>query len=486
MNKKKSIGINATLNVIKQGLSVVFPLITYPYAVRVLGTESLGKVSYGNSITSYFLLISMLGISSYSVREGAKKKDNKDELVKFSNEIFTINVLFTIISYVFLFIGILSVKKLHQYDKLLLLQSLTIVLTTFSVDWINTIYEDFLLITVRSVISHIVTMVMLFTLVKKPEDYYLYASLSVVNNALICISNWFYCRRYLHVKITLHPNFKEHMKPMLILFANAVTVTIYVNSDTTMLGYIKGDYYVGLYDVAVKIYTIIKNLLAAIYVVAIPRLSNYVGNNNLVGYKKTYSSLLNSLTLLILPSAVGLICLSPEIVYIMAGDAYSASALTLRILSISLIFAIYGGLTSACLNVTLGREKENLVATVISACLNCGLNLFFIPLLNQNGAAITTLISEAFVFIYCFIRVPDKSLYIDKNLFIKCLKDILPGLICIIGISFFAKILISNTILRTVLVVFASVLTYALSLLLMQNPVAIDFLQNVKLKLRKN
>ena len=69
--KKKNMGINAILNVIRQGLSVLFPLITFPYALRVLGAEGIGKVTYVGSIISYFSLIAMLGISTYAVREGA-------------------------------------------------------------------------------------------------------------------------------------------------------------------------------------------------------------------------------------------------------------------------------------------------------------------------------------------------------------------------------------------------------------------------------
>ena len=72
--KEKNIGINAILNVIKSCLSVIFPLITYPYALRILGADGIGKVTYGESIVSYFLLIAMLGITTYAVREGAKRK----------------------------------------------------------------------------------------------------------------------------------------------------------------------------------------------------------------------------------------------------------------------------------------------------------------------------------------------------------------------------------------------------------------------------
>lgn len=44
--KEKSIGVNALLNGLKTILSVIFPLITYPYAARVLQVENMGKVVF--------------------------------------------------------------------------------------------------------------------------------------------------------------------------------------------------------------------------------------------------------------------------------------------------------------------------------------------------------------------------------------------------------------------------------------------------------
>ena len=74
MIKSKSIKINAALSVIKQLCSVVFPLITIPYISRVLQVEAYGKVNFGNSVVSYFVLLAGLGVSTYAIREYAMIK----------------------------------------------------------------------------------------------------------------------------------------------------------------------------------------------------------------------------------------------------------------------------------------------------------------------------------------------------------------------------------------------------------------------------
>ena len=480
MRKQKNIGVNAVLNVIKSGLSVIFPLITYPYAIRVLGAEGIGKVTYGNSIISYFALIAMLGVTTYAVREGSKCKDNKDEFVKFTNEVFTINIVFTVLAYVLLALGVTFASGFNDYKGLLFLQSISIILTTLGVDWINTVYEDFLFITIRSIIAHLLSLILLFIFVHKPEDYHLYALLTVTTNGLTCISNWFYCRKYAKVRITFHPNFSKHLKPLLILFVNAVAVSIYVNFDTTMLGWIKGDYYVGLYAVPVRIYTIVKSVMVAVYTVAIPRLAFYIGKNELDEYKKLYSEIWGYLALLLIPAGIGLICISEEIMLFMGGSEYLNATFSLQILSASLVISIFGGLVTSCLNVTLGREKHNLMATIMSAGINCGLNLIFIPVFNHYGAALTTLVSEAIVFFFCLYRIPEKKQYIDFTKVKVTTAHALIGSAVICIYSYTIKIFVSNSIYRVCAIIPGAIILYAIILLIIKDKYILDIMEKVK------
>lgn len=485
LRKTKNIGINAILNVINQGMRIVFPLITYPYAIRILGADGIGKVNFSNSIVSYFSLVAMLGVSTYAVREGAKRRENRNALQDFSNEVFTINVITTAIAYAGLLIALLFVPKLQDYSGLILLQSLSIAFTTLGIDWINTIHEDFYIITLRSVFTNVLTLILLFVLVRTVDDYYNYALLTVISNGVICISNWFYCRRYVKIRLTRKLELRKHIQPLFVLFANTIAISIYVNLDITMLGWFKGDYEVGVYSVAVKVYSIIKSMLAAIYAVAIPRLAAYIGSKNEDGYRTTNTNLWCYLSIILIPSSVGLICLSSDIMRFMGGADFANHGLVLQILGVALVFAIFGGLVTACLNVTLGREKDNLLATIIAALLNCGLNLFMIPMFAQNGAAITTLIAEAFVLIFCTARVPSISTYLDKKEVIKEILHSLIGSIAIVIIASSLKMIIGNYVARIACIIVASVVIYFVVLLFLKDRYTKEIMINIKHRIFK-
>lgn len=106
-NEKKSLGINALLNGFRNIINLIFPLITFPYVTRVLSVQGIGIYNFSNTYANYFILLAGLGISTYAVREGAKYRDQQSKIDVFSSQIFTINILSTIIAYILLFASLI-------------------------------------------------------------------------------------------------------------------------------------------------------------------------------------------------------------------------------------------------------------------------------------------------------------------------------------------------------------------------------------------
>lgn len=105
MKTSKQLHIIALLNVFRTVLSIIFPLLTLPYINRVLGIDNIGKINFTTSYINYFILISGLGIATYASREGAKLRGDVTKLNHFANQLFTINLLATGLSYLLLFLS---------------------------------------------------------------------------------------------------------------------------------------------------------------------------------------------------------------------------------------------------------------------------------------------------------------------------------------------------------------------------------------------
>ena len=69
----------------------------------------------------------------------------------------------------------------------------------------------------------------------------------------------------------------KHLKPIMIVFSTTIAATIYISSDTTILGWLTDVYHVGIYGTAAKIYNIVKQVLKAVVAVVIPRFAFYIG-----------------------------------------------------------------------------------------------------------------------------------------------------------------------------------------------------------------
>lgn len=395
-NEGKSLKINAALNIIRQVCAIVFPLITFPYVSRTLGVEAYGKVNFSTSILSYISLLAGLGVSSYAIREGARIRDDRKRFERFADEVFSINVVSTLISYVVLAVLVLFWSKLDAYRALIGILSVNILLTTLGTDWINTIYEDFLYLTVRYVICQTIAVAATLLFVKGPEDVALYAVCSNMGMMLANASNLFYIRKKLGIrlKLTWKMNVRRHLRPIMLLFGNMISSMIYLYSDTTMLGVFIGDAAVGFYTVSSRIYSLIKQLINAVSGVLVPRLSHDLESKSGGESNGSVHTVLGILTVVVFPIALGMICMGREIIVLIAGEAYAAAYPALAILSIALIFATYACIYISVVMLAQRKDREILFASSVSALTNIVLNFILIPRYSYNAAAFTTLVSE--------------------------------------------------------------------------------------------
>lgn len=393
----KSVAKNALYNGMRTIAFMLFPLITYPYVTRVLLAENLGKIDFAVSFVSYFLLIAALGINTYATREGAGLRNDQKRLDEFASQIFTINMVSTAAAYVALLLFVLFWPHLQGYLSLIAIQSITIIGTTMGVEWVYSLEEDFGYITARTILVQVVSTVLMFLLVRKTSDYVVYAAIVVFSGVGGNAFNWFRARRYTRIRLVWHFDFRRHLVPMLILFGNAIAVTIYVNIDVSLLSVMRGDYEVGVYGVSVKVYRMVKQLLNAVVTVSLPRLSLYVAQHEDAAYHTLLKNMAHGLLVIVAPVLTLLFLMACDVVLIVGGETYLVAVPTLRILCAAGFFAIAGNYVVNAVLLPFSKERLALRCTVIGAVANLLLNFVCIPLFGMVGAAATTVVAEACV-----------------------------------------------------------------------------------------
>lgn len=244
--KVKSIRYNFIMNFILTVSNFIFPLLTFPYVSRVLQVEANGTVAYVSSIVSYFMMIASLGIPTYGIRAAAKVRDDKRKLSTIVQELLIINVILVFLVLIAYFIMLFTLPSMYVYKELFYINAIGILLNVIGVGWFFQAIEQYDYITLRSIFFRLLSLAMIFLLIHSPEDYIMYAGVSVFASVGSNILNFKRLFKYISFKKTEIYHFKPHIKPILILFAQTLVVSIYTNLDTVMLGSMKGTYDVGL------------------------------------------------------------------------------------------------------------------------------------------------------------------------------------------------------------------------------------------------
>lgn len=393
--KINSVKINFVLNTTRMLLGMVFILLTTPYVTRVLGAESLGKVEYINSVITYFLLFTALGVPNYGLREVARYREDKNKLSKVVFELGIILFITTTIGYIVLLLFLYNTKLL-ELKNLVLIMSINLIFTNIGFEWFYQGIENQMYITIRYIIVRFICLILLFFLVKNYNDYLKYGFILVLINSGSNILNFINLRKYISFK---EIKFKEleilkHIKPILIIFSASVAVSIYLQLDIVMIGNIDKSA-VALYNVPNKIIRLILTTVTALGVVMLPRILNSYQKNDIENYKKYLNYSLNYILMISLPALCGTLLLSKNIILIMAGEKFLSSIKTMNILAIIIFIVGMAYFLGYQLLYPRGLERYYTYSVITAAIVNFIFNYIMIPKYLQNGAAMGTVIAES-------------------------------------------------------------------------------------------
>lgn len=464
--EQKSLKKNAFYSVLKVFLSLVFPLITFPYASRILLPDGIGKVNFANSIVTYFMMIASLGIGSYATREASKVRDDKNALSKLFKEIITINIIGCIVSYILFFIALFFIPKFSDYRSLLLICSLKIIFSVLGTEWLFTAYEEFKYITIRTFFVQLFSLTYLFVFVHTRDDLIHYAVFGILTALGSNILNIFLIGKYVDLKYKTKLDLKKHLKPVIIFFGMAIVTSIYTMLDTTMLGFLSNDTEVGYYAASTKLGHMVLSMLTAITTVLLPRLTNYAQKEDKSSFTELIYKCANILLLLSIPMTFGLIVLAKPLVLLLSGKQYLPAVPAMQVIAPILIIISFGSLTGVQILPALGKEKISFYSYIAGAITNITINALLIPKFGALGAAIGTLCAE---FMVTSIQIIFINKYIfNKDFILTLFQSIISSVIMIIIILLIQKLSL-NVFIEIIISFSVGLITYSLAIFVFKN-----------------
>ncbi|NWN97481.1 MAG: oligosaccharide flippase family protein, partial [Bacillus sp. (in: Bacteria)] len=228
---------NYAFTVIYQILLMITPFVTTPYVSRILQPKGVGIDAYILSIVSLFLAFSMLGIPLYGSRQIAQMRDSKD-LGKEFISIYIYQLTFSLIS---LIVYIIYVFSLNQNQVFYFIHIITFVAQAIDISWYFNGREENKKVAVRNIVVRIVSIILVFMLVKTTSDLWKYILINSVSLFVGQFIMWIHLLREIRFVKPQLENIMTHLKPIFVLFIPQINIQIYLLINRIVLGSRSGE-----------------------------------------------------------------------------------------------------------------------------------------------------------------------------------------------------------------------------------------------------
>ena len=359
IKNNKTIFSNFSYLAILEIFVLIAPLITYPYLVRVLGTELYGWVITAQVTASYASIIIDFGFRRVSAKYVASVRDNLTELSKVVSTVVSLRVLLWIGTLI-LYIGIVLLIPSYRSQWILFLLSYGL---TFSSALLPDFYfqgiENMKYITIINVFTRLLFICSTFFIVTQPSQYILVPALWSIGYLTGGIYSLYVVFKKHNLKF-IKPDissYKFHLRETTPIFLSDVMLNVKDKFSYNLMGGILGMSDVVIYDLGTKIVNILAKPTTIFCSVIFPKMSR---NPNVATTKRIMLGLF-------LISILMVCCVYFLLPYIV--KFFIDQEIDLFPLRVYLLVPIFTGLSfyiPSAVFVVFGRNRYVLYSTIVS------------------------------------------------------------------------------------------------------------------------
>lgn len=397
-NATSNVAVNFLYNTAYQLLRIILPLITVPYVSRILGAENLGIYNYTYSIALYFAMLAYLGFENYGNRLIAENRDCEKNLNRaFSGAYYfqMISGSIAILVYVVYMLFFCSDNSLIGWIQLLFISS-----EILNVSWLYFGLEQFKKTTIVNVIVRLLSFAAIFVFVKGRDDLAAYTAICSGSLLFSAVALWLGIRKCVKfVKVPVK-DIWQHAKGCLFLFFPVLVINIYRSMDKIMLGNMSTMTEVAIYSNADKIVELPYGVIAALGVVMLPRMTNFVAKGDEEISKKYIKESMRFMLFMACGMAFGMMAVGKVFAPVYFGEEFDACGKLIMLIAPMVIVRACANVVRTQYLLPNKRDKDYILSILIGVVINLILNTLMIPKWESNGAAFATLMAESFVALY--------------------------------------------------------------------------------------
>lgn len=342
------------------GVNILLPFISLPYMLHVIGPANYGIYTYVYTLIQYFTLIISYGFSFTATKQIAQHKDNEIYTNSIFNSVFFSKCLLFIVSLIFfafisnIFLDTPSKEKQFLWGLGIVIGE--ILMPTYLYQGL----EKMRYLAIINIIPKLIFTLLIFMVIKKPEDYEYIILLNSVGFILAGIISMLVAKAKFNVNLS-KPNIIDirlQLKEGLSVFASTLGINMYRNCNVIILGLFCSDSIVGIYSAAEKIIKAIQSLVTPLTQALFPHTANKLKNLSITQSILRIFKLSGYISIILFFICVILFFTSPIITTIILGDKFLDAIPQIKIMSLVVFFGGLNYILGVIGLIILGKGKQ--------------------------------------------------------------------------------------------------------------------------------
>jgi O-antigen/teichoic acid export membrane protein len=383
------------VSILKVASTVLLSLFSIRLITGYLGQEGFGHYATVLAFFAFFSAIADLGIGMISVREISREHADEKRIL---GNVLSLRILSSFCIF-FLSPGLIFFFDYPtELKEGILIAAFAIVFSTMSLV-LNGIFQKRVAmhqVAMIEFIGKVLQVSFIVFAVASNLGFLTIVSAILVSMGFNAVTVFLMSRRHISFPLRFEAAYwKEFLRESYPMGVTAIITFLYFKFDTILLSLLRSAADVGIYNVA---YKVMENLIffpAMLAGLIIPLLSKYLTADR-QKFDMIAAKTFKVFFLIVIPVVIGTLFLAKDIILIVSGSDFLASADVLRVLIFSLTFIFFGHFFNMILLVS-GAQRKLMWALSSAAIFNIVVNLFLIPRFSYMGSALSSALTEMFV-----------------------------------------------------------------------------------------
>lgn len=417
VKKNKRLLGNTAYLYIFQFVNYIIPLITVPYLIRVLGTNTFGVIVFYSSLIIYFQIIVDYGFNLSATRQVSLLKGNNEGISRLFFSVIIIKILLIACCAVVLFFLIMYVPQINKEKYLCIWFYAGVMGSILFPMWLFQGLEDMKYITIFNCTNKFFACVFYFIFIKSPQDYLWFAYLNTGSTYLIGMVSISIALVKYNIKwhIPKRSEMYVSLREGFQIFVSQFSVCLFTNTNIFILGILTTPHIVGAYAVAEKIIRAVISLTGPIGSAIYPRVSQMFENSSkqaLLFLKKISiagSGIFGVMSIL-------LFILADFLVVFVAGVPSKEISTLIRIMSLLPVTVFLDNIFGTQIMLNNNMKKQFMYIIVFGGIFSVMMLIILVPQLKGTGSAISFVSSEITILLAMILTVRKKGIRLFRFL----------------------------------------------------------------------